>query len=346
MAKDREIPTAELVRPALLARVFMVFGCGGIFLFFSEYVFVNEGAVRDLVALGRGGSFSDLVAVAEMFLTYGFFAYGFLIVLGYFRASTIWSLFLAAAILGWIIEGVVIGVVYEAIPLSFAWTAIGWHAIIDVLIGFVLVRKVLGLNRLALTAAMATGIGLFWGVFATWTRGTPGEDITVFSGTDFTVFAFAAAVIWIGSTMLVCKLGGTEFRASRMERVVVFGVMAALAALMASTALPWSLLLLPIVLLTLYALKRARPATPHAWSPFAMGFYDGTKVRWANFAMLGLAPVAASLSYPVYLAAGFGLNAELVAIPLVFGGTAMFAVSLFKVLRSGKAPRRAAPGAA
>ncbi|NOZ32273.1 MAG: hypothetical protein GXP01_04180 [Alphaproteobacteria bacterium] len=325
----------------LAQRLAAVFGTAGIFLFFSEYGFVNEVPVQNLIGFGQNWDFANLRGVVEIFLFYGFFAYGFLIVLGYFRVATIWTLFLAGAVFGWLTEGVIIPVVYENIPLSFAWTAIGWHAVIDVMVGWYLVRIVLRKNNVLATGALATGIGLFWGYFATWTWASEGEVPTAFAANEFAVFAFLAAFFWIGGLFVLNKWGGTRFVPSRVEIIVVLGASAALAVMMALPALPWSAMLLPIVALTFFALWRAKPADK---STTPLGLMDCRAVTWPNYAVLILTPIAASLTYGVYVATDTGLNVLIVALPLIFGGVAMFALSLVMAIRAGKAEKPTASG--
>ncbi|HIH97249.1 MAG TPA: hypothetical protein HA348_07245 [Thermoplasmata archaeon] len=51
--------------------------------------------------------------------------YIFLLVVEKFQVKNIWSLFLAGSLYGWAVEGVIVPVMYEALPWSISWTSLG-----------------------------------------------------------------------------------------------------------------------------------------------------------------------------------------------------------------------------
>ncbi len=77
-----------------------------------------------------------------------------------------WSaLFLGGAITGWLVEGVVVGTIYEAFPFQLVWTPLAWHALVTGL-------GVLGLSRtsarwpLRMQVGAWVALGLGAGAFA------------------------------------------------------------------------------------------------------------------------------------------------------------------------------------
>lgn len=75
------------------------------------------------------------------------------------------GLLLGGAILGWLVEGVVVATMYDAFPFQTVWTPLAWHALVTAVMVF-------GLGRMAGRLAAARlaigwlGVGLFGGVWA------------------------------------------------------------------------------------------------------------------------------------------------------------------------------------
>jgi hypothetical protein len=89
-------------------------------------------------------------------------------------SAVIWSgcggargLFLAAAILGWLVEGVIVGTMYDVFPFQLVWTPLAWHGLITGV-------GVLGLTlasvrwRIGNQVAAMVGLGLFGALWATF----------------------------------------------------------------------------------------------------------------------------------------------------------------------------------
>lgn len=73
--------------------------------------------------------------------------------------------FLGGAVLGYLVEGAVVGTVYDAFPLQLVWTALAWHGLITggVVLGLGRAGARLGPGRMV---AIWAGLGLFGGVWA------------------------------------------------------------------------------------------------------------------------------------------------------------------------------------
>jgi hypothetical protein len=72
---------------------------------------------------------------------------------------------------GWLTEGGVARTLYgtedsSPWPLSLLCTGVSWHALISVMVGWYLARRVLEANRGWRTLGLAVGIGVFWGLWA------------------------------------------------------------------------------------------------------------------------------------------------------------------------------------
>ena len=78
-----------------------------------------------------------------------------------------WAIFLAGAFYGRLDEGIVVQTMYGTndgpFPASISFTGLAWHALIDVWIGWYLIRRVLAQNKYLKTIALACGVGLFYG---------------------------------------------------------------------------------------------------------------------------------------------------------------------------------------
>jgi hypothetical protein len=74
---------------------------------------------------------------------------------------------LAGAMFGFLIEGVVVGEMYLAFPFQLVWTPLAWHMLLTAGVMLALVRKSVGwsLGRQCLTLA---GMGLAYGFWAAW----------------------------------------------------------------------------------------------------------------------------------------------------------------------------------
>lgn len=76
---------------------------------------------------------TDAFTLVEVLLTAAAYSLVVAAVLG----AVIWSglggwraLFLGGALLGWLVEGVIVGTAYEAFPFQLIWTPLAWHAAI------------------------------------------------------------------------------------------------------------------------------------------------------------------------------------------------------------------------
>ncbi|MEJ6395363.1 hypothetical protein V8J82_19030 [Gymnodinialimonas sp. 2305UL16-5] len=78
---------------------------------------------------------------------------------------------LAGGIFGWLIEGVIVGEAYEAVPFSLIWTPLAWHMLLSVAVGVAILRMALLAQSVwpsLLTFALLGGFAGLWGAYG-WT---------------------------------------------------------------------------------------------------------------------------------------------------------------------------------
>ncbi len=75
------------------------------------------------------------------------------------------AVFLGGAVLGWLVEGVIVGTMYAAFPFQVVWTPLAWHALITGLAVVGVGRAAAGWPLVRVWLAWL-GLGVFGGVFA------------------------------------------------------------------------------------------------------------------------------------------------------------------------------------
>ncbi len=239
-------------------RLALVLGSGLIFLFFSEFYFVNEGPVAAILRSIDNATIL-LVEIGELALFYGFFAYVFLIVMSQFRVGTIAALMLAGSVYGWATEATVIPVAHGAPPISWFWTSASWHPLIDVILGWyflrLAMRKLSGVWLVPIFAA----VGIFWAFWSTWYWGnTEPGGLAAMTFAEFRGFAMLTGSIWI-TGMILADWGATrQFNPGRIETTVVALLAIAWLFFGGFAFLPFSLGLVALIALTLFILFRGR----------------------------------------------------------------------------------------
>jgi len=308
-------------------RLVAVLGNAMILMFFSEYFFLNEGPALDLA---RG--LQALPDIAILTLFYGLFTAILLIVIQRFHVRDLAGLLLAGSIFGWATEALVVPVAYEAPPISYIWPSIGWHALVDVLLGWYALR--LAMRRLAwpVLALLFAALGVCWAFWASWTWGSTDEPTVIYSTGDFTTIALVSGAIWITGMALADLAARRPFRPGSWEIGAVAACAVILFAVTGLAFLPWSVGLALLVAVTLAALARARRTDTAARDRLAP--LASPPPRSAYLAALAL-PGAAVLTYPVVLDHRLAVPAEDITALLLLVGTGAFVRALVRVLRAG-----------
>ena len=309
-------------------RIFTVVGSALVLMFYSEFYFLNE-APANLIAPGL----TSAPLILLLLPGYCLFAYLFLIVLDRFRVATISGLFLAGAIFGWATEALFVPIVYEAPPVSFFFPSVGWHALIDVLAGWYLLRLAMRRLSFPVLAGLFALLGVSWGLWATWGWEGGGDAALAYSMAEFGNIVLIASASWIIGTFLA-DLGMTRrFRPSRGEVGLAALAGLGLFAFMGLAFWPWMLALAALVGLTLAALWRGGRQTPAAKAARRRG-------RLADFAHMPAPPAYLAMvflpagalpGYWLVLQNNWALPSQAIVILLLISGTGYFFWSILRL---------------
>ncbi|KNG94814.1 hypothetical protein [Pseudaestuariivita atlantica] len=257
-------------------------------LFYSEFLFWNEGPVAALAA-------GDGAAIA---LYLAFYALGALaLAAALSRAGGIgvagWPAWiLAGAIYGWVIEAAVVPASYEDPPGSFFWTALGWHVPVDILWGVWISPVLLARARLLVAALACAGTGIVWGGWTTWIWV---DTVPTLAG--FTRHTLLAAPFGILGLWGMARLGDAFALPSRWLRGVILVLIAVLFALTGSAMPFWALALAALMAVTWIAIP------PRAYE----GRTDPVHLSPARYALPFLVPAFAVATYAACLSTGWSL---------------------------------------
>jgi len=318
-----------------VSNTLLALATGYVLFFFSERLFWGVFKPGDHVG-----------ELAATWLAYSVVAYLFLSVVYCFRARSPWSVFLAGAFFGWLIEGTLVGTLYGTepsapFPLSLLVTGVSWHALISVWVGWHFLRRALREGRARRVATWSVLLGLFWGTWTTFLwRETPPVVVSVRA---FAAHALAVSLFLSIAYGVIQRVGARSFRPRPLGLcAALFGVgVFYVQQVKAEGVLP--LVVLPLLLVV---------AAAAMWraSRIAGDFAEMDRsrpLRAASFAGLLAMPLVATAVYagllkagwwarvPVATAVMYGITAPLSAVVLVW--------ALAKSLLSPP-PRPSAPG--
>jgi len=297
----------------ILKYLLAILAAGFILMLFSELLFWARPRPGDSLAGWLG-----------TWLVYSLTGFIMLSLVGYFRARSIWALFLAGAAFGWLTEGLVVQTAYEDLPLSLSFTGLAWHALISVLVGWRALRVALRRGwRPAL--GISTLIGLAYGLWAIHWWLAPDGGIS--SICDFAFYSLIATILGMGAYILADRWLPQPFLpncwivlSAALLLVAYFIFVTIPAAPLAAVILPPLLL---IILLTLRRNRRNEPVESEA---------EAFPPPLANYLSLAAIPAVAVAFYA--LAAGLGLRWQtnwilyLITTPVGFG---LFVLSIWNI---------------
>ncbi len=167
---------------------------GYVLLFFSERLFWT--------VFRPGDSVGDYVIT---WLAYSVAAYLLLCIISVFRVAHAAAMMVAGAMYGWLVEGGIAATLYGTeesapFPLSLLCTGVSWHALISVMAGCYLIPRLLRRRSPWPALAAAVGIGLFWGLWATflWAETPPQvTPLRAFVAHGALITALLAACYWL-----------------------------------------------------------------------------------------------------------------------------------------------------
>lgn len=302
---------------SLLQRIAYSLATGAILIVYSEWLFWGNY------------DFAGQAVSGELWVTwiaYSLMAAIFLWLVRVFRVNSLWALFLAGAIYGWIAEGIVVQTMYNDFPMNISFTGLAWHALLSVLVGWYLVRKaLLGWKPLSVLL-LSTGIGVAWGIWSVWWWW---EKKLITPVADFVSYAIICYIILIMGYWLVNRLRFDVFHPSKIEvglcaALVLFTYVAG-----AVPANAMALWVLPCCLgLAGYGLYQNRKTEGDL---DLFGRIEGP-IPLINFAMLAAVPLTAIGVYAVMHAVQwvypFGWWWYAITVPSGFG---LFIVSIIKI---------------
>jgi hypothetical protein len=341
----------------------MALATGYVLMFFSEFYFLNEGPGAEFVEKWTTNPLSMARWLGEFSLYYAGWGYIMLAAIGLFRVRSLWSLFIAGALFGWAVEGIVIPLIYGNMPHTLGWPSLGWHAVVDVGLGWYLIRKILQKNNYRYTIILAVALGLFWGVWCTWYWGEhPPEQAAEYTtitqelpeaappateeaGSDemneaeeeeeyyppfparvYPAYALVLGVLLILAYIVMDKFGGNEFQPTMGEVVALTAWHTYSFCFGAFKMAETAIYVLPALFAGGFlVLWWNRRTETH---PDILSMLAG-RVAWGHYALLLLIPICA---IPVYTALyRWDVHLPLiplVARPLMIAGNAMLLLSV------------------
>ena len=265
-------------------------------------------------------------------VAYSLAGYAAMAAISIFRVRRPAGVFLAGAVFGWLLEGVVVGTTYEMLPLSISFTGLAWHALISFAFGLWALPEILSRRRNLLLPAVI-GIGLFFGAWAINWNANPNEYHA--SAVEFLIFAAAATALLVPAYGAFTALRRSPVRIHPAEGGALVLVALFFFAFRAA-AQPVALCILPVLMgITFAALgwnRRKEAAGSLLADPLP-------PVPARALAALILTAVAAAAVYVP--AAWLGLRIEtnvlfyLLLMPL---GFILYFAALVKILRSNPVP--------
>jgi hypothetical protein len=307
---------------ALANRLALALATGMILLYFSELAFwarPNAGTLPP--------------EILPTYLAYSLAAYAFLTILAAFRVRNTHALFLAGALFGWLVEGVIVQTMVDDFPLGISFTGLAWHASITVMVGWYAVQRALAQQSLWPTLRLSVWIGLGYGIWAIgwWREAPPPTALPAFAA-----YVYGSTALLILAYAVAGRLGPAGFAPSRIERAAVAGLTAAYFVFITVPAQPRSLLILPpLAFLTVLALRRNALTETHGdLIPDLC-----VRKRTANLAGLVALPATASAVYGLTLSLNIrpATGAWVYAVTMPLG----FILWIHSWVRCMRAPRPA-----
>lgn len=300
---------------------------GYLLFFFSERLFWTVFKPDDQIA--------DLIIT---WLAYSVLACVFLNIEKRFRAGSFPRVALAGAIFGWLGEGALVGTLYGTessapFPLSIVITALSWHMLISVLVGWFLLTGAVRQGSLIKTALISAGVGLFWGAWAPFQwRETPPVMVSVWN--------FAAHAALTGACLaLACGISSGE--AWRAYKPGWFGLGLSTLILIVFysqqvKALGLRPILLPLligsVLILLFWTRNDTDPPKEIAGAFQ---------RWKCAAAIVIMPVIASFLYAFQILVDTrGINPASIFHSLALIGGMTFVIACGLTIRKGRPPNR------
>lgn len=290
---------------------------GYIFVFFSEHMFWAHVRAGD-----------TLIGYVLAWLMYSLLAFVFLSLVEHFRVRSLWALFIAGAVFGWLAEGLIVQTTYESLPMSISFTGLSWHALFSVWVGWYAVRQALHTGLIA-TLRLAAAIGIVYGLWAIWWWTEAGETAT--APLEFATYSGITTIVVL-LAYGVADRTTSNFKAGRWAKRIVAGLLLVYFALITVPTSPIALLILPLLLGFAYVVLRRNQRAETRDSLLITTTGNPPLIRY--LALLAL-PLVASIIYTLAYSQGWQWQTNwvmyLITMPL---GFLLLVVSALKVWRT------------
>jgi hypothetical protein len=303
--------------------LFFVLATGYLLMYYSEHVFWARLRPEDTVG--------DWLIT---WLAYSFAAYAFLAVATLFSVHNVWGLFLAGAVFGWLIEGVIVQTMYQNFPLQVSFTGLAWHALISVWVGWYTIPNILREGKPRKIVLVTLVFGSCYGAWAiSWWVEAPAQIASV---PAFAAFAFGTTLLLILAMWVEDRAWRADFTPRRWEIIAISTLFLLYFAFVTVPAAPSALAILPPLLLAIFlALRRHRQQIQ---APGLLAARPGL-IQAPYFVYLLLIPLTATLVYTLATLLNLRLPTNwllyLITMPL---GAMLFVLSLWKVWKSSSKP--------
>ncbi|MHB1460426.1 MAG: hypothetical protein ACYC1M_03995 [Armatimonadota bacterium] len=266
-----------------LLRLLLVLSTGVIFVVFSELMFWGRYDFAGKIS----------TEYIHTVLAYSFMAWVFLIVVRLFRVRSLYALFMAGAVFGWLCEGIFVQTMYDDFPLNISFTGLAWHSLLTVCCGWYLFRRLMLMDSPMPTLKVSVLAGLMWGLWSVWwwiTKGlvsTPGE---------YALYAFITTAMLIVGLWLSALIPSAVFRPSKADIIVTMVIVLLFYLFVTIRANQLALTVLPVCMgLAFYALNKNRQDET---DPDALAQLDGRVYAW-NYAAILVMPVVSTVVYAI-----------------------------------------------
>ena len=136
-----------------------------IHFFKTALIVASFGAVLVSVSEFWFYEVSEEVSSIGVLLAYGLLGYVFLLTLERYHTQTFAGWFVGAALFGFLIEGVVVPVLYSAPPFTIVWTSLAWHALITIWLCWWVFRHIMANQSWYIALGFNALLGLGFGMW-------------------------------------------------------------------------------------------------------------------------------------------------------------------------------------
>ncbi len=285
---------------------------------------------------------SNLSYLLLAYLFYFMATWILLFIIEYFHVNDVWSLFLAGAFYGWILEGIYRTTMYSAFPIYLSWIGLAWHDLLSVIIFFYFIRRSIILDDKKTIAITTSLLGILWGIFqAGWSQ----IKVSTVSPFVFSIYSFFATILLIIALFGCGFFYEVKFDPGLKESSVYFLLLIIIYFFDVVFYLQ-ALFLVPILyFLNYYPLNRHRKVHKEEKSliqilndAIIIKKVSQDKTFLVSLLLILLIPLFASFSY--YLFSPLTISSDIfgwIFIILTFTGFIIYIIAYIKVLR--RAPK-------